>query len=193
MAGAIAFLIYVPEPGTGASSASDEEGATVQRSVAENVSRFYEEFKQISRDPIKEQYGDYVVPLDNQNDPLGDSIKSVTKKSYEALDNWQGDYKERPFAKGSTLKSEAEKFVSREGMNLVWDLNQDFKIKDRFISDNTLSGMLEEIAGAVDANFDHPIIVYYCARKRALVITTRESDYLDRNCQKSEGSYDQYY
>jgi hypothetical protein len=53
-------------------------------------------------------------------------------------------------------------------------------------------GMLEEIADAVDSNFNQPIMVYFCTDKRALVITVRESDYLRDNCNKSNGSL-QYY
>ncbi|MGB3726091.1 MAG: TcpQ domain-containing protein [Glaciecola sp.] len=189
IAAAIAFLIFIPEPGKNPNS----EDASEKPSVAANVTRFYEAFKQVSRDPIKERYGDYVVLLDNQDTDVAERVKGATNRNYAVSDNWQGEFKERAFAKQSTLMTEANSFVLKEGYNFVWDLNQDFIIRERFISSNTLVGMLEEIAGAVDANFDHPIVVYFCHRKRTLVLTARASAYLKKNCEKSTGSIEQYY
>ena len=191
MATAIAFLIFLPK--TGELSTQSTNSDNKSKSMADNMSRFYENFKQISRDPIKEKYGDFVVPLDNQDEPLHDAIVNATQKNYPPMDNWQGDHKERPFAPGTTIKTEAAHFVAKEGFTLVWDLNQDFIVKDRFISTNSLVGMLEDISGAIDANFDKPILIYFCFKKRVLVITERESEYLKNNCQKSDAAYDQYY
>jgi len=184
----IAFLIFVPNPTETSSDESSE-----QNSVAANVTRFYEEFKQVSRDPIKERYGDYVILLDNQDNDLSSLIKDASSSNYPPINNWQGKYKERAFATGTTLMQEAKAFAEKEGYTLLWDLNQDFIVRQRFISSNTLVGMLEEISGAVDANFDHPILIYFCFKKRVLVITEENSQYLENNCELSRGSAPQYY
>ncbi|MFW8590386.1 TcpQ domain-containing protein [Glaciecola sp. 2405UD65-10] len=184
----IAFLVFVPNP-----TETDTSIPADENSVAANVSRFYEEFKQVSRDPIKERYGDFVVLLDNQERDLADAINNVSEQNHPPMDDWSGEYKERPFTKDSTLMQEAKAFVAKEGMKLIWDLNQDFIIRERFVSSNTLVGMLEDIAGAVDSNFEQPILIYFCFKKRALVITDEATEYLDENCEKSAGSLYQNY
>ena len=191
IAGTVAFLLYVPEPGTEMATAG--AGEEKKNNISDSVSRFYAEFRQSSTDPIKERFGEYTILLENQNDlPLGKSIEKAVSKNYQPVSNWQGALKQRAFAASSTLKQEAANHISKEGFNLVWDLNQDFIIRNRYQSNNTLVGMLEEIAGAVDSNFGNPIFVYYCASKRAYVITERESDYLVNNCEKSGGLSQSY-
>ena len=187
---AIAFLMYVPDPSSGTTADGQKK---VSKSVSDSVSDFYAEFRQTSRDPIKEQFGEDTIILDEQNEAeVGNAIEQVSASSFEPLDNWQGDFKERAFAAKSTLMTEASAHIAKEGFNLVWDLEQDFVIRSRYLSNTTLVGMLEEIAGAVDSNFNQPILVYYCYKKRALVITVRESIYLTVNCQKTTNEFQSY-
>jgi hypothetical protein len=190
MACSLAFLMYVPEPGSSTSAKGRDGGS---KSLAESVSNFYAEFRHTSRDPIREQFGDYTIILEDNNDmAVGSAIDQVTENNYEPMDNWEGDFKERAFAAESTLMKEATAHIAKEGFNLVWDLNQDFVIRNRYRSTATLVGMLEDIAGAVDSNFNQPILVYYCFKKRALVITVRESTYLNVNCQKTVENFQSY-
>ena len=189
---AIAFLVFVPDPTQTVSSDSESDGDS-DSSIAASVSKFYADFRMSSRDPIKERYGDYVIVLSEESNPIGERIDNITERNYPPIDNWTGAYKERPFAKSSTLKAEASSFVAKAGYTLVWDLSQDFIIRERFIANGTLVEMLEDIAGAIDANFDHPIDVYFCFKKRALVITDKRTAYLTKNCEKSAGSYIQNY
>lgn len=189
MAGALAFLLYAPESGTSQTAADSKLG----KNITESVSRFYEEFRQTSRDPIKEQFGEYTILLEGQNDlALDKAIEQVSPKTYRPTQNWEGAFKQRAFAEASTLMQEARAHAVKEGFNLVWDLNQDFIIRNRYQSTNTLIGMLEEIAGAVDSNFNQPILVYFCEEKRALVITVRESDYLSNHCYTNNRSFQSY-
>ncbi|MFT6267858.1 MAG: hypothetical protein ACJAVV_000663 [Alphaproteobacteria bacterium] len=192
MACALAFLTYVPDPGASLEASADS-GGEKQAGIAASVTRFYSEFKQSSNDPILERFGKDTIILEEHNEiPLGKVIDQVSPKSYRPIDNWEGNYKERAFSSQSTLMQEASAHIASEGFNLVWDLNQDFTVRHRYQSTATLVGMLEEIAAAIDSNFNQPIVVYFCTDKRALVITVRESEYLRNNCQKSNGSF-QYY
>jgi hypothetical protein len=187
---AIAFLMYVPDPSSGTNADGQKKAS---KSVSESVSDFYAEFRQTSRDPIKEQFGEDTIILDDQNEAeVGNAIEQVSATNFEPIDNWQGDFKERAFAAQSTLMTEARAHIAKEGFNLVWDLEQDFVIRSRYQSNTTLVGMLEEIAGAVDSNFNQPIIVYYCYKKRALVITVRESTYLNVNCERTTNKFQSY-
>lgn len=187
---AIAFLIFKPDTLENSSASTKNFKNT---SVADSVSNFYAEFRQTSRDPIKERYGDYVVVLEENEAPIGELIENASGQLYPPMSNWDGNYTERAFSSDSTLMQEATKYAEAEGFNLVWDLKHDFIIRNRFRSNNTLVGMLEEIAGAVDANFDKPILVYFCYQKRALVLTTKENNFLANHCQKSQGSLAQNY
>lgn len=181
---ALMFLMYTPQTVNvveGVSGSSPKESG-----IAASMSRFYSEFKQTSSNPIKERYGESTIVLAEQNDkPLGNVIENVSDKTYPVLDNWQGNYRERSFAAQSTLMLEAQAHAMREGFNLVWDLPQDFTVLNRYQSTQTLTGMLDEIAKAVDSNFNQPISIYFCTDKRAFVITVRESDYLRNNCEKT--------
>jgi hypothetical protein len=191
IASAIAFLLYIPDPS--ATSTLPNEPAAEEKSVADSVSRFYTRFKTTSDDPIKQKYGNYTILLDDPADkPLGNAIEEVSQRNFRPLDDWEGAYKQRGFTKDSTLMKEAIAHGEREGYKLVWDLGQDFIVRERFVSENTYIGMLDELAGAIDANFNEPISVYFCFKKRAMVITTRESNYLRLNCIKSEGSFQEY-
>lgn len=191
IAGTIAFLLYVPVPASVSSQSNGDEGQS--SSVAASVTRFYAEFRMSSRDPIKERYGDYVIVLDEAERSIGQRINRITEKNYPPLQEWQGELKERPFSSGSTLRTEATKFVSQAGYTLVWDLNQDFIVRNRYVADGTVVDMLEEIAGAVDANFDRPIAVYFCFKKRAMVISDKQHKYFDNQCEKSKSAYSQNY
>jgi hypothetical protein len=189
---AILFLSYVPDPGSDIDAFGASQ-AKPKANISDSVSRFYAEFGQVSSDPIKERFGEDTILLDEQNDiALGNAIENVSAKIYRPTENWEGDFKERPFAASSTLMQEAKAHALKEGFNLVWDLNQDFTIRTRYQSTATLVGMLEEIAGAVDSHFNRPIIVYFCSDKRALVITERESEYLEKNCQTTNSVLQAY-
>lgn len=192
IAGATTFLLYGPKPPSDNSSdrsVSNDEA----KGVSAGVTRFYSNFRQTSRDPIKEIYGeDTIILEDNNNETVGSKLEAMPQARYHGTSNWDGSYKERAFRQYSTIKNEATEYASQEGFNLVWDLKQDFKIRNRFTITGTLVESLEEIAGAVDSHFHHPILIYFCDQQRAIVVTERESAYLTVNCQKSQGSYQNY-
>jgi phage-related protein len=77
------------------------------------------------------------------------------------------------------------KYAEQEGMQLIWDLNQDFIIRHRFLSENSLVATLDEIAGAIDANFIPQVNVYFCNKKRTIVIAENAGTYVIDNCKKA--------
>jgi hypothetical protein len=60
------------------------------------------------------------------------------------------------------------KYAQQEGVKLIWDLNQDFIIRHRFLSENSLLGALDEVASAIDANFIPKVNVYFCHKSLRL-------------------------
>ncbi len=175
---AVLFLIFNPEPGN---QTTATESSSSGNAVADNVSRFYSEFRASSRDPIKEKFGDFVVPLDKDDTPIDELLSKSSKTTNKDVD-WQGDFKQRAFPQGSTLMNESMSYFEQEGLRLVWHLDQDFIVKNRFISENTLVGMLEEVAQAIDANFLLDVQIYYCEAQATMVITDKLESYLIDNC-----------
>jgi hypothetical protein len=178
--GAAAFILFMPQ-----NSELDEQGNPIEKkSIESNMAKFYEEFSLVSNDRIEENYGDYVIPLEPQSAPLSQQLNALKRSTVKNNENfeWQGSYKSRYFAKDSTLMTDATGYVSEEGMRLIWHLNQDFIVKQRFSSENTISGMLQELASAIDANFTGTVSVYYCEQQRVMVITDKTDSILDNSC-----------
>lgn len=181
LAGALITLVYLPTDTDEAEVAS----ADSTENISDNLARFYEKFRYSSKDPIQEQFGDYVIALKIPKQSQTEQLIAISTFSSAPDDDWQGQYKFRSFAQGTTIKTEAMKYAEEEGMRLIWDLNQDFVIRYRFLSENSLVATLDEIAGAIDANFIPQVSVYFCNQKRTLVITDKAGTYVTENCKKT--------
>ncbi len=180
----ISVLLFMPEKGD--SSSSQPPPKSAQQKMADNVSNFYSEFRQSSRDPISERYGDYVIAHAVSDKPIRDQLQKMQGSSLPDTGNWRGSFERRSFSEGSTLFTESQAHVLKNGMNLIWSLNQDFIVKHRFVSENTVAGMLSEIASAVDANFVNTVKVYFCDANSTFVVTDKKDDYLVANCKLFE-------
>jgi hypothetical protein len=181
LAGALIVLVYVPENGAESGSA----GSDSKENIADNLARFYEEFRLSSKDPIQEKYGDFVVALEPSEQTQTEQLIAISNVDQAPEENWQGQYKFRSFAQGNTIRAEAMKYAEQEGMQLLWDLNQDFIIRHRFLSENSLVATLDEVAGAIDANFVPQVNVYFCNQKRTIVIAENAGTYVTENCKKA--------
>lgn len=174
-------LVYAPED----ADQSGMSGADSKENIADNLARFYEEFRLSSKDPIQERFGDYVIALEMPEASQTEQLIAISTVNSPPEENWQGQYKFRSFAKGTTIRTEAMKYAEQEGMQLIWDLNQDFIIRQRFLSENSLVATLDEIAGAIDANFVPQVNVYFCNKKRTIVIAEDAGTYVKDNCKKA--------
>lgn len=181
LASTLIVLVYVPED----AAQSGMSGADSKENIADNLARFYEEFRLSSKDPIQEEFGDYVVALEMPEASQTEQLIAISTVNSPPEDNWQGQYKFRSFAQGTTIRTEAMKYAEQEGMQLIWDLNQDFIIRQRFLSENSLLATLDEIAGAIDANFVPQVNVYFCNKKRTIVIAEDAGTYVKDNCKKA--------
>ncbi len=175
---ALTTWIYLPEDTGRAGDDSTEN-------ISDNLALFYEKFRYSSTDPIKEQFGDYVIALQIPKQSQTEQLVAISDANLVPEDDWQGQYKLRSFAQGTTIKTEVMKYAEQEGMRLIWDLKQDFVIKQRFLSENSLVLTLDEIAGAIDANFMPQVSVYFCNEKRTIVITDTPGTYVAENCKKA--------
>jgi len=178
--GAVLVIVFMPD-----TRKLDSDGNPIERkSIQENMADFYQEFGLSSKNRISQKYGEFVIPLGNE--------LPSQMSAYSQLDDYEGNHQQtlnlhytmkmRAFAKGSTLMTIVQDYAAQEGIDVIWGLDQDFIIKERFISDNTFRGMLRELAGAIDANFERTVQVYYCQRKNVLLISDELAASMQEDC-----------
>ncbi|WP_018983135.1 TcpQ domain-containing protein [Salinimonas chungwhensis] len=157
---------------------------TETRSVSKGLSDFYEQFKQgpeIEEEPTE---GDFVIDLNGTDTPLETRLETMASELRPVQRNWVGEHRHRSFKAGSTLREAISGYAEKEGVQIIWDLNQDFVIKHHFQMDDTLVGSLEKIAAAIDSNFSNDVQTFVCPGERTMVITAKSSEYLDENCRQ---------
>ncbi|WP_395344632.1 TcpQ domain-containing protein [Ningiella sp. W23] len=184
--GAVLVIVYMP-----VEQQLDAQGNVIEKkSIQTNMAKFYEEFSLVSPDEIKQKHGDYVIPLDMSDESLIEQIRELSPSQLPRVSDFdpQGSFKSRAFAQDSTLMTNASSYVTEEGMFLLWHLNQDFIVRHRFVSQNTVTGMLGELAGAIDSNFPSDVELYYCEDKRVLVITDQQDQVLLNQCRQIDRS-----
>jgi hypothetical protein len=180
----ILFLVYRPDS-MDLPILSDGEVSEQKDNISDNLARFYEEFRLSSSDPIKDEFGDFVVALKTPKKTQTQQLVAIRSVDNPPEQDWEGNYKVRSFAQGTTIKTEAMKYAEQEGVQLIWDLSQDFIIRQRFLSEDSLVGTLDEIAGAIDANFIPEVKVYFCHKKKTIVIADKAGTYVVENCTRA--------
>jgi hypothetical protein len=164
------------------SSTVRPEGAEEKKSIASNMSNFYAVYRLSSRNPSEEDLGDFVMSVNTSDEPLGTRLQKMESLQSPISGRWEGEDKHRTFKAGSTLRGAITNYAQSEGMQVIWELNQDFIVKHPFQLDNSILGSLKIIAAAIDANFDGEVKAYMCPKQRSLVITAKNSEYLAEQC-----------
>lgn len=153
------------------------------KNISSNMSSFYSEYRQSQTKPIEDESSDFVMNLNETTDrPLNQRLKDMESTQQPVNGRWVGEHKYRTFEAGSTLREAITSFAQSEGMQVIWELDQDFIVKDHFQMDDTIVGSLHKIARTVDSNFEGTVRAYVCPKNRSLVITAKESDYLSQFC-----------
>ena len=146
-------------------------------------SEMYARLRSSPTTPHTEQQSEFVVTLPSQPSELNSQLTDMNVSSDATQDNWQSMHKRRSFRQGETLKEGLAKHIEQEGWQLLWDLDQDFIIKDRFETDGTLLESARIIKTSIQHNFNHPIRVLTCAKQRAILLTTSTDNSLLNQCQ----------
>lgn len=152
------------------------------KSISQNVSDFYADYRLSSRYPQEEEIGDFVNVVKTSGKPLAQRLKKMESLQKPLSPNRAGEHKNRAFKAGTTLREAMTDYAQSEGMQLLWELDRDFIIKHDFQIDNSVMGSLSTIAGAIDSNFDGTVRTYVCSRQHCLVITNKKNAYLRGNC-----------
>jgi hypothetical protein len=158
------------------------EGDSGKKSISSNMSSFYADYRLSSRHPREEELGDFVMGVKTSEKPLGERLQKMESLQNPISGRWVGEHKHRTFKAGSTLRSAITDYAQSEGMQVIWELDQDFIVKHPFQLDDSILGSLKIIANAIDANFDGEVKAYMCPRQRSLVITATSSEYLEKQC-----------
>lgn len=156
--------------------------APPKRTIDSGLSDFYREFRMSSSDPIKEPVGDFTIELPASDKPIEQRLKSMSSQLKPVSSGWVGEHKFRTFAAGRSLRSAISEYAQQEGMQVIWDLEEDFVVKYQFQMDDTMIGSLADIARAIDSNFLGTVKGYFCPDQRSLVITTAQSDLIKEQC-----------
>lgn len=158
------------------------DGVQPTKSLSKGMTDFYTSYKLSSSKPFSDDLGDFVIEVNENEEPLSDRLASMESLQKPISPRWQGEYKFRTFKAGATLREAITNFAESEGMQVIWELEQDFIIKHQFQLDNTIIGSLGKIAKAIDANFTGKVNAFVCPKQRSLVITNKANRYLRENC-----------
>ena len=150
--------------------------------MSKGLSEFYRDFRMSATDPKEEEQGDFVIDIAGVDANLDSKLAKMSSQTRPVEKNWTGEYKNRAFREGNTLREAISQYAQAEGMQVIWNLEQDFVIKYQFQLDNTVSGSLAKIASAIDSSFEGEVKAYLCAEQRSLVVTAEETDFLSKNC-----------
>lgn len=181
IAGAVIILLYDEK-----ASEPVPEGAKQEKSVSQGLSEFYREYRMSSTDPIKDEQGDFVLDLGESSESLDEQLSDMSSDFKPVNEQWVGEHKFRSFKAGNTLREAITNYAQQEGMQVIWDLDQDFVIKYHFQLDNTIVGSLSEIASAVNSNFENDVGTYVCPEQRSLVVTEELTPFLKQHCKRVE-------
>lgn len=181
VAGVLIYMLQTHEQSPTPASQKEE------KSVSKGLSEFYRDFRMSSTDPLEDEQGDFVLDIAGVDPNLDSKLAQMSSQTRPVDKNWTGEHKYRTFAEGNTLREVISKYAQAEGMQLIWNLEQDFVIKYQFQLDNTVAGSLAKIASAIDSSFEGEVRAYLCADQRSLVVTALETDFLANQCRLVSG------
>lgn len=166
----------------GSLTESSPEASSQEKSISSGLSEFYREYRMTSTEVVEDEASDFVIELNDSDESLDNQLADMSSNLKPASRRWVGEHKYRSFKAGNTLREAITRFAQQEGMQVIWDLDQDFVIKSQFQMNNTIVGSLADIAKAVNANFENEVGTYVCPRQRSLVVTEEETPFLKKNC-----------
>ena len=165
-------------------SAPVPESQKEEKSVSKGLSEFYSEFRMSATDPLRGEQSDFVLDIDGVDPNLDSKLEMMVSKTRPVESDWTGEQKYRTFQEGNTLREAISQYAQEEGVQLIWNLEQDFVIKHQFQIKNTVSGSLAEIVSAIDSSFESEVKAYLCTEQRSFVVTAEETELLKNQCER---------
>ena len=181
-----------PLPQQAKSSAADyQQGRTSTNASAIGLSRFYANLHG-DMDGKGPKIRNNIVYLP---EPKGDLTKLLQAREMMVRPykkNWQGSIESRPFRRGETLNQKLAEYSDKDGIDLIWWLNRDYVVKDPFRIEKNILKTSFQVAKAIEGHFESGLSIFFCNRKRAIVIIeSAPQPFLDEECilLASENSY----
>lgn len=162
-------------------------GQLEDQSISRGLSEFYRGLRMQSSDPVEDEQGNFVLDIKGVDPDLDNKLARMSSQTRPVEKNWTGEHKKRTFQEGNTLREAISQYAQAEGMQVIWNLEQDFVIKHHFQMVNTVAGSLANIASAIDSSFEGKVKTYLCAEQRSLVVTTQDTEFLTTNCRLIRG------
>ncbi len=163
----------------------DTSGATDATGDVDTKDKFssmYANFRLSSRVPRPTNTSDFIIELPTPTNSLSQRLVSMNLPYQAKPGDWGGMHKFRAFRQGATLQESLSLHTEQEGFHLVWDLNQDFIIKNRFETQGDLLDSAQVIKSSIQSNFSADILLLTCAKQRAIVLTTVPVSELNNQC-----------
>lgn len=158
------------------------DGPVTTHKMASGVAKFYATFRSsFSKDDKK--LNDYTIQLPKPEMSLTKQLEQRAAKVRPANANWKGEKKRRSFKENDTIKTALQSFGKEENMEVIWDLEYDYIIKNHFQEYNNLKQLSEKIAKTVDGDYEGQVKSYFCPQERALVLTVSGNQYVKDFCQ----------
>lgn len=161
------------------------EGGEKSKSLSKGMTDFYTAYRLSSSKPFENNLGDFVIDVNKPDEPLSKRLQKMESIQKPVSKRWQGAYKYRSFRAGNTLREAITNYAQSEGMQLIWELDQDFIVKHPFQLQDSVVGSLKKIAMAIDSNFDGEVRAFFCPKQRSLVITNGSTTYLRKHCSEA--------
>lgn len=160
---------------------TDESNQTSENPVAKGVAKFYAEVRKAVK-PGGSRLDDFTIelpkPVKTPNERLEERREQVSGGSPV----WQGEHKKRSFKENETMKTVLQRFAQEEGLEVIWDLQYDYIIKQHFAETGNLKSLIHTIGKVVAGDYREPVYSIYCPRERTVVLTTTKSDYMKASC-----------
>lgn len=162
---------------------SGATNATGDVATEDKFSSMYANFRLSSRVPRPTNTSDFIIELPTPTDSLSQRLVNMNLPYQAKPGDWGGMHKFRAFRQGATLQESLSLHTEQEGFHLIWDLNQDFIIKNRFETQGDLLDSARVIKSSIQPNFSADILLLTCAKQRAIVLTTVPVSELNNQCE----------
>jgi hypothetical protein len=150
--------------------------------MADGVAKFYSTFRQ-SFMPGATQLDEYTIQLPPKTESVSQKLENRRFLVEAVSPNWKGEQKRRSFRENETLKTALEVFGNSEGVEVIWDLEHDYIIKNHFVENVNFKELVERISKTIGNDYEGDVKGYFCPTERAIVITDNPDQYVTESCQ----------
>lgn len=160
---------------------ADGANSTAENPVAKGVAKFYAEVRQAVK-PGSTRLDDYTIELAQPVKTVVERLEDRALEVTPSKPSWQGEYKKRSFKENETMKTALENFARDEGVEIIWDLQYDYIIKNHFAEKSDLKSLVDKVSRVVAGDFGGQVHSFYCPKERTLVLSGEPDRYLTDFC-----------